>query len=64
MFNEDDLKKYAALAKLIELGQFDLEGKAVMQNAFLFKWYAELGQQIKASILEAEQTDEEKEDDV
>lgn len=50
MFEENDLKNYAALAKIIEKGCFDLQGAAVVQTALLFKWYSELGPKMKAII--------------
>ena len=47
---ENDLQMYQAFKRVIEKGYFDLEGRAVIQAALLFKWFAELEPKLKKAI--------------
>lgn len=50
MFSTEDLQYHKALREVILGAKIEVEGKATIMVASLFKWYDELGKKIQEAI--------------
>lgn len=54
MFTKDDLIKLKAFKSIVEQGDFQINGKAVVTVGVLFKWFLDLEKRIEAELLQKE----------
>ena len=49
-FSQNDLKIYAAFKRVIESGNFEIKGNAIVSVAFLLNWFNDLPVKIQAAV--------------